>query len=127
VPVLISEFKRTQSEEVRWAIANGLAVTVDDAAFEQLAALATDRKYGKAREMLTLALGNCHNPRAVEVLISLLADGQVVGHAVMALGKLKSKAARSRVQELLQHPTDWVRAEAVKALAAIDGLTPTEH
>ncbi len=125
VPALLSEFKRTdgqQSEGLRWAIANGLAVTADDAAFDQLAALATDRKYGKAREMLTLALGNCHDPRAVDVLIMLLADEQVVGHAVIALGKLKPSAARSLIQELLKHPTNWVRSEAIKALAAIDDL-----
>jgi HEAT repeat protein len=77
--------------------------------------------------MLALALGNCHDPRAVDVLIALLADEQVVGHAVMALGKLKSKAARSRIQELLKHPTDWIRAEATKALAGIDSLPSSVH
>jgi HEAT repeat protein len=125
VPALISEFQRSddlQWDGLRWAIANGLAVTADDAVFDQLVALVTDKKYGKEREMLALALGNCRDPRAVEVLIKLLADEQVVGHAVMALGKLKSKAARSQIQALLKHPTDWVRAEASKALAAIDGL-----
>ena len=123
VPALIAEFKRTggqQSDGLRWAIANGLAVTADDAVFDQLAALATDRRYGKSREMLAIALGNCHDPRAVDVLIALLADHEVVGHAVMALGKLKPKVARSSVQMLVKHPTKWVRAEAIKALAAID-------
>lgn len=125
VPVLISEFQKSDDQPhdgLRWAIANGLAVTADDAVFDQLVALVTDRKYGKEREMLALALGNCHDPRAVDVLIALLTDEQVVGHAVMAIGKLKPRAARSHVQELLKHPKDWVRAEATKALAAIDGL-----
>jgi hypothetical protein len=125
VPTLITEFRGAdgqQREGLRWAIANALAVTADDAAFDQLVALVTDRKYGKAREMLALALDNCHDPRSVDVLIQLLADEQVVGHAVIALGKLKSKAARSHIQDLLKHPLDWVRAEATKALAAIDGL-----
>lgn len=125
VPALILEFQRSdglQWDGLRWAIANGLAVTADDAVFDQLVALVTDRKYGKEREMLALALGNCRDPRAVDVLITLLADEQVVGHAVMALGKLKSKAARPQIQALLKHPVDWVRAEAIKALAVIDGL-----
>ncbi len=125
MPALIAEFKRADGQErygLRWAIANGLAVAADDAVFDQLVALVTDRNYGKAREMLALALGNCRDPRAVNVLIELLADEQVVGHAVMALGKLKPKAARSHIQGLLKHPEDWVRAEATKALAGIDGL-----
>ncbi len=124
VPALLAELERAdiqQSDGLRWAIANGIAVTAGDAEFDQLAVLATDRKYGKAREMLALALGNCHDPRAVDVLLRLLADEQVVGHAVMALAKLRPKVARLPIQELLKHPTGWVRAEAAKALAAIDG------
>lgn len=123
VQPLIAEFQRTdvpQSDELRWAIANGLAVTADDAVLDQLVALVTDRKYGRAREMLALALGNCRDPRAVEVLIALLAEEQLAGHAVMALGKLRSGIARSRIQDLLRHPKAWVRTEARKALAAID-------
>jgi len=130
VLALIAEFQRADGQQrdgLRWAIANGLAVTADDRVFDQLVELVTDRNYGKAREMLALALGNCRNPRAVEVLIALLADEQVVGHAVMALGQLKPKAARSHVQELLRHPKAWVRAEATKALAAIDGTFAAEH
>lgn len=71
-PALIAEFQKADGQQrdgLRWAIANGLAVTADDAVFDQLVAVVTDRKYGKAREMLALAMGNCHNPRAVNVLI----------------------------------------------------------
>lgn len=130
VPALMVEFQKADGQHrdgLRWAIASGLAVTADDAVFDQLVALVTDKKYGKAREMLALALGNCHDPRAVNVLIELLADEQVVGHAVMALGKLKSKAARSHIEALLKHPVDWVRAEATKALAGIDGFPAAVH
>jgi HEAT repeat protein len=123
VAALIAEFKRItgpQSDEIRWAIANALEVTADDTVFDEIVALATDKKYGGSREMLVLALGNCQNPRAIEVLIALLTDEQVVGHAIMTLGKLRARAARSRIQELLKHPKKWVRAEVTKALAAID-------
>lgn len=125
VPALIAEFKKAdgpQATGLRWAIANGLAVTADDAVFEEIAALAKNEVFGKAREMLVLALGNCRDPRAVDVLVGLLDNEVVAGHAVMALGKLKSKTAKPRIQELLSHRTAWVRAEAIKALAAIDGL-----
>jgi len=70
--------------------------------------------------MLALALAHMQDPRAVTVLLDLLEDEQVVGHAVMALGKLKAPAARVRLKELTQHPIDWVGKEAKKALASID-------
>jgi len=119
-PALIEEFRKAESGEIRWAIANGLAVIADDAVFEELAELVYDKGYGKAREMLALALGNMQDSRAVIVLMDLLNDEQVMGHAVMALGKLKASAARVRLKELTDHPTDWVRKEARKALASID-------
>ena len=33
-PALIEEFRKAEGDEIRWAIANGLAVTADDAVFE---------------------------------------------------------------------------------------------
>jgi HEAT repeat protein len=122
-PVLIDEFKAANDptgEGLRWTIANGIAVVADDAVFEELLFLAQDKQYGKARELLTVALGNMKNPRAVPVLIDLLDDEQVVGYAVMALGKLKAPAARMRLEELMLHATEWVREEARKALAGIE-------
>ena len=122
-PALIEEFKAAidpRSEGLGWTIANGLAVVADDSVFEELLHLAQDKQYGKAREMLVLALGNMKNPRAVTALMNLLDDEQVVGYAVMALGRLKAPAARGRLQELTQHTTEWVREEARKALTSIE-------
>jgi HEAT repeat protein len=119
-PVLIEEFRKAKSAELRWAIANGLAVTADDGVFGDLVQLVQDREYGKAREMLAVALGNMQTPDAVAALMGLLDDDQLVGHAVMALGKLRAPAARLRLKELTQHPVDWIKKEARKALANIN-------
>lgn len=122
-PVLIDEFKAANDptgEGLRWAIANGLTVVADDSVLEELLHFVQDKQYGKAREMLVVALGNMKDPRAVAVLMNLLDDEQVVGHAVMALGKLKAPAARERLKELMQHTTEWVREEARKALVGIE-------
>ena len=118
-PVLIEEFRKPDNAELRWAIANSLAVVADDSVFEDLIRLVQDKGFGKAREMLALALGNMQDPRAVAVLMDLLEDEQVVGHATMALGKLKAYAARTRLKELTGHPTEWIRNEAKKALASV--------
>lgn len=69
---------------------------------------------------MVLRLANLDGDRAVDVLIELLGDGEVAGFAVMALGKLKAKQARSRIKPLLKHPQPWVRKEASRALAALD-------
>jgi HEAT repeat protein len=120
---LIQEFKRTTDpsiEGLRWAIANALAVVADDTVFGELEELVRDKRWGKAREMLALALGNIQNPRAIPLLLELLDDEETVGHAAMALGKLKALAARSRLEALTRHRKAWIRKEATKALAILD-------
>jgi HEAT repeat protein len=120
--VFIEELEKVddpKGDGLRWTIANGLAVVADDSVFDELARLVRDRRYGKAREMLALALANMRDPRAVAVLLDLLDDEQTVGHAVIALGKLKAAAAQKRLEALTRHPTEWVRKEARKALASV--------
>jgi HEAT repeat protein len=101
---------------IKWAIGNALSVVADDRVFEQLAAIAEDKRHGHDREMVALALGNMKDPRAVDVLVRLLDDDQVAGHAIMALGKLRARGVRSKIEPFLDHPKTWVRREARKAL-----------
>jgi hypothetical protein len=117
---LIEEFRRADDEAsagLSWAIANALEVVADDDVLDDLVRLVRDPGYGKAREMLALALGNMKSPRAVSVLRELLRDDELVGHAVMALGKLGAAAALPDLEGLVQHPKKWVREEARSALA----------
>ncbi|MGH9243237.1 MAG: HEAT repeat domain-containing protein [Acidimicrobiales bacterium] len=60
------------------------------------------------------------DPKAVDVLIGLLDDPDVEGHAVVALGNLRAESARDRIEPLLEHPKTWIRQEAKRALAKID-------
>jgi HEAT repeats len=119
-PVLIEEFRKAESDSLQWAIANSLAVTADDAVLDEIVRIVQDAHYGKAREMLVLALGNMKSPRAVIALMGLLDDEQLVGHAVVSLGKLKAVAAHLHLKDLTSHPTSWVRNEAKKALAIVE-------
>lgn len=122
---LIEAFRATprgdQSEELlRWAIGNALEVLWDDSRFDELVALARDESFGKAREMVTLGLGRSKRPEAGEVLIQLLDDPVVSGHAVKALRKLKVPQARAGLERMLGDERAWVRKEAQRALAAMD-------
>lgn len=107
---------------LRWAIGNALSVVATDAAFDSVLGLATCEEYGKAREMLVVALGNMKDtPEAEAVLVGLLDDDVVVGHALIGLRRLGGgSAARGKIEQLTRHSTKWVRAEAVKLLKRVD-------
>jgi hypothetical protein len=119
---LIHEFVNAPADSelgLRWTIANALTVVADDSVFEDVVALLRNPKYGRAREMLALALANMKTPRAADVLVESLQDPVLAGHAVKALGKLKSRKAESAIRPFTTHPKAWIRAEAKKALASL--------
>lgn len=121
-PALVAEFRRTTPAEgtLRWAIGNGLEVVADDSVYQDVVEIARDRRNGTSREMFVLALGNMSRPDAAEVLMELLDDDEVAGHAIMALHKLKAPRSRHALERFLDHPKPWIRKEARKAIAAID-------
>lgn len=106
---------------LRWTIGNALDVLFGDASFDELAELAEDRRYGPARQMVVLGLSKSKRPEAVDVLLGLVDDPDVDGHAVKALGKLKAPAARTALETKLGDKRAWVRGEARKALAKLVG------
>jgi hypothetical protein len=121
-PVLIEEFRRAHDPAglgFGWVVGNALSVVTDDSVFDQIAALAQDRSYGKARQMIVLGLARSKDPRAVPLLVGLLGDEDVAAHAVMALGKLRPPGVRRDVERLVDHPQSLVRREAKKALARL--------
>ena len=83
-------------------------------------ALVLDRRHGTARQMIVLGLGKSRDPRIVAVLIQLLADEDVEGHAIDALGQLRATAARSAIEARLAHPKAWIRKQAKRALRRMD-------
>jgi len=87
---------------------------------DELIAIATDPTQGRGRSLVVLALWRMKNTRerVIPVLINLLDDPDVGGYAVMALGKLKAREARSRLEHL-DPKQDWVGKELKKALAKI--------
>ena len=105
-----------------WAIGNTLSVLVQpsDEVFEELEALIVDSDLGAGRQMLTDALVKVRHPRAVEVLLSILNQEEMTGHAINALGRLRALDARTPIAAHLESPNRWVRKEAKKAIARID-------
>jgi hypothetical protein len=116
---LLAEFRSASDSEnlgLKWAIANALEVLATDKIFDDIVELVRDKRNGRAREMLAMALGKMKNPKAVNVLIGLLDDDEVAGHAIIALRKLNATEARPYILPFIKHPKPWIRREAKKAL-----------
>jgi HEAT repeat protein len=115
--VLIEGFRAVGDASLRWSIGSALSDVATKADFDAIVELVEDRRYGRGRQMLAEALGKMKDPRAVDTLVRLLNDPEVVGHAVVALGKLRAGQARPQVEALLKHEIAWIRKAAKTALA----------
>jgi HEAT repeat protein len=106
---------------MRWSIGDALERVADETVLDDLIAIATDRRYGRDRQLVVASLGNMvrAKERAVPVLLDLLDDEEVAPYAVMGLGKLRVHEARTAIQSFVDHPEAWVRSEAKKALARL--------
>ena len=118
---LIREFLAVPPElfgggSLKWAIGNTLEILATDKYADELISLASDKKHGSARQMIVVGLGRLKSPQVVDVLIGLLDDEEVCGHAVMALGKLKAIKSAPKLKALREHPKRWIKTEVNKAL-----------
>lgn len=122
---LIEEFRTLplnagpQMESLRWAVGNAIEVLWDDSRFDDLVALGRDVRFGKSREMVVLGMGRSKRPEVGDVLIELLDDPVVNGHAVEALAKLRIPRARPGLERMTSDSRAWVRKAAAKALARL--------
>lgn len=122
---LVAEFlnirpSQTADIGLKWAIGNALSIVATDASFADIVSLVKNRQHGKSREMLAVALGNMKTPAAVDVLIDLLNDDEIAGHALIALGRLRAQKSRTHIERFLNHPKPWVRKEASNALVKLN-------
>jgi len=103
-----------------WDIGDEIYRKYSDRYFDDVSSLAVDRQYGVDRQMLVLSLGKSKRPEAVSVLLGLLDDYPVSGHATEALARLRSEAARPGLSRMLSDDRDWVRTQARKGLKYLD-------
>jgi hypothetical protein len=120
-PILIDEFENApkEAEGLRWSIGNALEVVAEPTLLERLTRIVTNKENGKSREMFVVALAKIPDPRTTSVLIKLLDDNQVAGHAIMALRKLRAPEALDYLEKFTKHSQSWIRNEARKAIASI--------
>jgi hypothetical protein len=127
---ILDEFRRAPLDDqtTKWAYANALATLADADLADELIELLRDSRHGDSREMLCDALKRTKDPRAPDVLIALIDDDDVAGHAIFALRSYGPKSAlphlsraRPKLSAVLARPTASVfaRRQARKALERV--------
>jgi hypothetical protein len=124
VPALIEALRSLPPDAVleRQALGNAIGFTAGAADFDTVVALVRDPATGAARATLIDYFGRikAKADRSVAVLRELLADFEDLGrYALAPLGRLRAAQARTEIEPYLQHPQDWVRNDARRALAKL--------
>lgn len=119
---LIAEFYKSQNMMLKWAIGNSLSIISDERVLPEMITIAQEKEHGIARQMLVDGLGAFKNDEVKSVLIGLLADEDVAGHAVSALSKVGDRSCIQYVEPLLSHKTKWIKKEAQKAMARLEKI-----
>jgi HEAT repeat protein len=112
----------------RWAIANALSTIAEPQDADELIRLVQERGNGTDRQMLCRALSRTHDPRAAAVLIELIDDDDVSGHAILELRRLgrwkgipNADVARPKLEQLIRRPKAgaFAKKQARSALASL--------
>jgi len=113
----------------KWAFGLALSTLADASVADELIDLLRQRRHGMARQMLCEALRRTNDPRAPEVLIGLIDDRDIGGHAIHALRSYGPKSslphlrrARPELEKVLMdaNASGFARRMARKSLERLD-------
>lgn len=130
---LLEEFRKAPNDSsLKWTLGNALSTLADASLADDLIVLLEDRTQGNGRQMLCVALRRTKDPRAPEVLISLIHDPEVGGHAIHALRSYGPKSslphlgrARPALESALTDPraSGFAKRMAKKSLERLDAAS----
>ena len=111
-------------ESLSWALGESIRQTLrrrrtlrgDPVLWRALETVATERTIGKGREPFVMLLGQYGGLERAPVLLRLLDDPEVVGHALYALRLLAAPGAEEKARNLEGSGHTWIRNEARKYL-----------
>lgn len=132
VPILLKEFWESNDGLYKWAIGNSLNIIQDRGSLPELVKIARHMEHGDARQMVVLAIGKLGGQKEVPLLLELLQDMDVAGHAISAIGRLKDPTLIPYLEPLVSHDSTWIRNEAKKAIKKLEKIQekqalPTQH
>ena len=82
-----------------WRLADCLTYRANSKVYDDIVETLRDSRYGRARQMLPLALAQVRSRRddAVRALVEVIDDPDISAHVLDALGKLKAVEAREEI------------------------------
>ena len=92
----------------------------DAGLWEAIERVASDHAAGKGRQPFVMLLGQYGGRARAPLLMHLLDDPEMVGHALYALRRLGVPDAKEKARALLSHNRAWIRREAKKYLKKVD-------
>jgi len=113
---LIQEFYKSNNLTFKWAIGNTLSIIQDKDSLPDLIKIVQEKEHGTARQMIVDGLGSFKTENVKDVLIQLLNDDEVAGHAISAMAKMGDAELVKYIEPFLNYKVKWVRNEANKAI-----------
>ena len=113
----------TLGESFRRILKRDKRLRRSDQFFQAVESICLDERFGKGRESFTMLLGQYGGVSRIPVLIRLLDDPDVAGHAVYSLRLLRAVEAAEKVRPFLESPKTWVRNEARKFFQKIEPVS----
>lgn len=113
---LINEFYNSNNITFKWTIGNTLSIIENNEYLPKMLRIVQEKEHGIARQMIVEGLGRFKDNNVKAVLIELLNDEEVVGHAISALAKTGDVTVVKYIEPYLNHKVKWIRNEACKAI-----------
>lgn len=117
---LINEFKKSTNNSYKWAIGNSLSLIHDKSSLNDLLEIVADKKHGMARQMIVDGLGKFKEKKVIPVLVGLLEDTDVQGHALSALSKFKDPVLIPYIMPFVNHEITWIRNTAKRTISKLE-------
>ena len=109
-------------ESIRQALQRHRALRKHPTLWAAIETVVADRRIGKGREPYVMLLGQYGGPSRAPLLIQLLDDPEVMGHALYALRLLGVPGAEEKARALLDYRRGWIRKEAKSYLKKVGAL-----
>lgn len=113
----LSEFEREKGLD--WVMYNTILHTAVKSDVPAIIPIVLDKKNGLSRFTLVQTLGKIKTPEGEQALVKLIDDEEMAPYAIKELGKLKSQAAKTKIENLVAHKNKSIASEAQKALKRI--------
>lgn len=117
---LIREFYQATDSSYKWTIGNSLGLISDKDVLPDMLKIVQEKEHGTARQMIVYNLGKFDCPETRRVLIGLLSDKDVVGHAIHAISKLHDKSLIKFIEPFQTYEVTWIRNAAKSAIKKLE-------